>query len=113
MKKESAMDQRVAQFWSTYWCGCGDPESAADSFREIMEMFQEDDRNGYTSVHVNYERFKAYSEKHGEGLTYCILYWLTGMGLIEHGGSVGGSWMTDLGRHIREQALTSTGEFEY
>jgi hypothetical protein len=77
------------------FCGCGDPEAAYSLVRDILNLAP------------FYDDWKAVRDLFGEGPAsegayYLVLYLIDGAGLIEHGGSIGGSWLTPKGTHYRE-----------
>ncbi len=77
------------------WCGCGSP---SEGYAALLETLQ--------SYHTNGDRRK-WSEARGgnwsgdgNGYDYLILYFLNAHHLMEHGGSVGGSWLTKKGESV-------------
>ncbi len=80
------------------FCGCGSPEDAYALVRDILTLapFFE----GWETGHANHEKVRALIGT--DGAFYLVLYGLDGAGLLEHGGSVGGSWLTAKGRHYLE-----------
>lgn len=99
------IEQEAANFWVKYFCVCGEWEKSLDAFREIMRVFSPDDHG---HCRMDGQARDAYIEKHGQGLTHCILYWLDAMGLAEHGTSINWSWLTPLGAHVRNEVLNGT-----
>lgn len=68
-------------------CGCGSgdlPYRAA----EVLRNFGRE--------HLSKERWSVYDDAANEVLAH----WLDSKGLIEHGGSVNGSWLTDKGEEL-------------
>jgi DNA-binding PadR family transcriptional regulator len=93
--------EHLCQLTSTdlKFCGCGDPGAVYDLIRDLLGLIAEkwaDD---------GHDHWREVSQKitdligGGTGTYYAVLYWLDGSGLIEHGGSVGGSWLTEKGKH--------------
>ena len=72
------------------FCGCGNPNSSLEFIRDILIIIKE--HGAYSD-----ELSKKLSD---EGLLYFVLYYLDSKGLTEHGGSVGGSWITEKGEEI-------------
>jgi len=68
------------------FCGCGDPTSAMILIRDILNSIKE----GGTDQTL----FPS------DGLYYFMLYWLDDKGFTEHGTSIHGCWLTDLGKEI-------------
>lgn len=89
---EPPTDVRI--FFSTYFCGCGEPEEAMESFKELMGLFEDDV--------ISLGKLNVFEEKYGKGHSILMLYFLGGMNLTEHGGSVYGCWLTKLGQDVKE-----------
>lgn len=70
-------------------CGCGVPESAGVLVRDILAALPSWEHEG--------ELDKVLPT---DGLLYFVLGVLTDANLIEHGGSIGGSWLTDRGDDV-------------
>lgn len=68
-------------------CGCGDSEGAYDLVREILAL---------TPFYDNREKLEALCPP---AALHIVLSCLDGAGLIEHGGAIGGSWLTPKGSH--------------
>lgn len=89
----------------TQFCGCGDPESAAEWLRDLLMLL---DTSGQDSA-VWEARSKALDAhwakvviadeqgQHYGPLYYIINYWITEQEWTEHGGCVPG-WTTDKGK---------------
>jgi len=77
------------------FCGCGSPEDAAKFLMECLETHEKPEDH-------DYDKDKEFWSKHGSGGEYFIRYALDRSGLTEHGGSVGGAWLTDFGNHVLE-----------
>lgn len=72
-------------------CGCGDPASAWQLIHGLLKLapFYED------------QRWKQARELIGsDGAKHIVLSAMTDADLLEHGGSIGGSWATDKGRWV-------------
>lgn len=72
-------------------CGCGNPEDAYGLVRDIL----------------NLAPFYEHPEKvldliSNDGAYHLVLSMLSNAKLIEHGGGIGGSWLTEKGKHYRE-----------
>jgi hypothetical protein len=82
------------------FCGCGNPE---DSLRYVRDSLQHIDM--LTKVHEKAMTYEAWDEA-GTALMgsarYFTLYVLAEKELTQHGGSVGGAWLTPKGREILE-----------
>lgn len=66
-------------------CGCGDPYAVAQLVLDVL------------ALHPLYEG-GALAEQPSDGLWYFVLGVLDSLGLTEHGGSIGGGWLTDKGK---------------
>jgi hypothetical protein len=86
-------------YWENYWeyienklglCGCIDEDITDDIFSVLLQL-------GESSGSVYYTNFTIEGpDKYKE----LILHLLDSKGLIEHGGSIRGSWLTDEGREV-------------
>jgi hypothetical protein len=76
------------------FCGCGDPESALEYVAKILQAAKEK---------KIYERWKELFNSEGQG--YFVLYTLDNKGVIEHGTSVGSSWLTQKGKELLEDII--------
>jgi hypothetical protein len=89
------------------WCGCGNPGDALAFMRDVLEvMWQRSEESRAEAHNKPYEQsaWKRGCDKLDEmlpgilGMSY--LYMLDAHDLTEHGGSVGGSWLTDKGKAV-------------
>ncbi len=76
------------------WCGCGNPDDALEYLRQILQLFKDKDK--YDEV------CELIHLKDQPGLGYMILYYLDSIELTEHGGSVGGCWLSEKGETFLE-----------
>ena len=78
------------------FCGCGCPGDAYDLVRNILQL---------CPLYDNWETGTSNSAKVQEilggidGTFYLVLYAIDSLDLIEHGGSIGGSWLAEKGTH--------------
>lgn len=78
------------------FCGCGCPEDAYDLIRNILQL---------CPLYENWESGTSNGAKVQEilggidGTFYLVLYAIDSLDLIEHGGSIGGSWLTQKGEY--------------
>lgn len=87
-------------FNSGNFCGCENPEDAATFLRDILRLAP------------LYESRSALEELLPRpGLRSFVLYQVDSMGLLEHGGVISGSWLTDLGVDVL-RALEAVSDFE-
>lgn len=82
-------------------CGCGNPESTYESIRRLLNI-----RNDWRVNKIKYEEVIERYEKELHvnrdddiqwGLLQFMLYQLDSCGILEHGSSIGGSWLTKEG----------------
>jgi hypothetical protein len=106
--------QELRVFFQEWMCGCGSPPAAArlvyDVLRVIetrwreckaLDLFKPSDRPALDAIWREEDRaMKALLPS--DGVYYFVLYLLDRWDLLEHGGSVGGSWLTDRGRAVLE-----------
>jgi hypothetical protein len=100
----------LEELWDKWnFCGCGCPEVACEFLRDALRLIkQRSDENSGGLAAENMERYKAnwdkiaafLGEKDRPGMYWLFLYWLDAQGLIEHGGNVGGGWLTEHGREV-------------
>lgn len=69
-----------------YWCGCGNPELACAALLRLLKLHP---------LYDNRAEFEEWIADDGVG--YLLFYQLDHMELTEHGGSVGGAWLTPKG----------------
>ena len=83
-------------------CGCGCPEYTNELIRKILIIRSEwrDEKLSYDDVIKRYKTdLDLYNENDNHyGTLQFILYMLDAHGIVEHGSSVGGCWLTDLGK---------------
>ena len=106
------------------FCGCGDPEGVLLWVLGVLEAFKDRsdenrklanayDENELFDTEAEEFRSKAWSKNSaaiddvldckdcGEGaVKLFVLYQIDNLGLLEHGTSIGGSWLTDLGEKV-------------
>jgi hypothetical protein len=84
-------------------CGCGQPEEAYNFLRQVLSIC---DRRGCHDnpptkewVMIEPEIAKLIAAK-PDTVAHVLLHFLTDKDVLEHGGSVGGSWLTPAGEEI-------------
>lgn len=97
-------------------CGCGSPSTAIKYVMEILSIINKgtpDDRTDQESWGLSRKELEAFFKSEGE--YYFVLYNLDHLGFLEHGSSIGGSWITDKGKKFLEDAteFLSPAEDEY
>ena len=90
---------RVVLSW---FCGCGAPEAASRALLELLEL------------HPLYEHQEAFQIRFpDDGVQYLLLYLLDHLDLTEHGGNVGGGWLSPKGFAVRDALRREvTDDFE-
>lgn len=82
------------------WCGCGNPENIDLLFLWELRYLSTEDRFKIDDVSWKW-RYKNHTERMGTARDI-VGYILDVMGATEHGGSVGGAWLTDEGVALRD-----------
>lgn len=79
------------------FCGCGSPEDAYELVRDILRLapFYE----GWKDGTPNRAKVRELLGR-TDAVFYLVLYQLDRAGLIEHGGGIGASWLTQKGVHV-------------
>lgn len=83
-------------------CGCGCPEDAFNFCRDVLGKFdRRANRSDDTAPWINAEdAVKALILERPDDAAHVISHLLTHLRLLEHGGSVGGSWLTAWGEQV-------------
>jgi hypothetical protein len=83
------------------YCGCGLPESALELTRDVLATI---DARWSVGDHSDgaFAKYRARMKEllPSDGIEYVVLYHLDSVDMIEHGGGVGGSWLTREGRDM-------------
>lgn len=82
-------------------CGCGNPEFTYEVIRQILNI----QSKRFDSAETYKERQKHFSDlcnssmdnENYYGLIQFVLYILDDKGFLEHGGSIGGAWLSEKG----------------
>jgi hypothetical protein len=96
-------EHQAAHYGLLMLCGCGSPDDAYNFCREALACF---DRRGChdhppTRDWINAENaLKKLIQDRPDDAAHVLAHLLTHLRLLEHGGSVGGSWLTDNGERI-------------
>lgn len=86
-------------FFQEWFCGCGNPEVAAETLRVVL------------TLHPLYDHQKEIDALiPNDGVRLLLLYTIDHFDLTEHGTGIGGGWLTDKGKSVlaaleREKAL--------
>jgi len=79
--------RNVALALSNLYCGCGNPESAIELVHDLLTA---------APFYENRDRVKELLPT--TGIEMVVFYALESAELIEHGSSIGGSWLTERGK---------------
>ena len=91
--------QELRVFLNSWQCGCGQPEQAARFLHEMLKL---------CPFFENREALKA--KLPDDGLEYFVLYILDHLDVIEHGGGVGGAWLSEYGKSVLEALDREVGD---
>jgi hypothetical protein len=97
---ETVQDAVLVGFFG--FCGCADPDGALQLIHDALRVLTEapewkaNDQN-WTNAYAKYKNAKLAIFK-TDGIETFVLYVLDKKGLVEHGGSVFGSWLTNDGQ---------------
>ena len=82
------------------FCGCGGPGLTASWLRDLLRLHDtaSTDLSGTGTARDTF--WKEATGKSFGPVYYLIHYWLDDRGWTEHGGSVGGGWLTEKGRAV-------------
>jgi len=88
-------NKEFIDFWCEKlgFCGCGCPEDTAKYLLSLLNILNFDN---------DYEKKMELLGEDNEPRSYLILYLLDKAGWTEHGGSVGGCWLSDEGKKVRK-----------
>jgi hypothetical protein len=90
-------EQDVYHFAVLGLCGCGRPDEAYNFVRDVLAKL---DRRG-DGPWINAEDAIALDiDANPKMAAHAILHLLANLNVMEHGGSVGGSWLNDMGHAI-------------
>lgn len=91
--------QKLRVFLQEWFCGCGRPEAAAKRLRDLL------------ALHPLFDHRAEFEQLVPDaGLQELVLYTLDHFALTEHGGSIGGSWLTDTGTDVLEALNRETSD---
>ena len=98
MSEPDVMTAKELYFWDTEsefpMCGCGQPEDVLALVRDALELLRDE-------ITVDrMKRLEVLCADRKDELFYLLLYTFDHAGLIEHGTSVYGSWLSEHGRRL-------------
>lgn len=103
-------EHQAAHFGLLHLCGCGCPEDAYNFCRDALACF---DRRGChdnppTRAWINAEdALKVLVQDRPDDAAHVLAHLLSHLDLLEHGSSVGGSWLTKDGERIIDMGPTT------
>lgn len=109
MSDQTEYPNEVQRFYyeTLKWCACGNPDEALGFMRDVLATMKARSDENIGPFDEPYAE-SAWAKRTAEldaalgdgmlGLSY--LYMLDSHGLTEHGGSVGGSWLTGEGERV-------------
>jgi len=79
-------------------CGCGSSDTLQELAFEVLELFSKPHKDRDFSVYdkIEYE---------------IIAHWLDNVGMIEHGSSIGGAWLSEEGEQVFESIKSVKEKF--
>lgn len=83
--------QDLSVFLQDWFCGCGNPRDAAAALLRLLRLHPAYDHT---------EELEALIPDNG--IRHLLLYHLDQLGLTEHGGNIGGAWLTDKGEAVQD-----------
>lgn len=94
---DRSLEHKLGHFFfdDLHLCGCGIPESAARLVRDVLRLAPFYENQGALQVLLP-----------TDGIFYLVLGQLNNADLIEHGGCIGGSWLTEKGKELLGQLET-------
>lgn len=78
------------------WCGCGSPAEVMKFMHNVLQTIY--DRRANWTAETTQKIFDLVPRDTQLGMSY--MYMLDGFGLLEHGTSIGGSWLSDEGERV-------------
>lgn len=85
--------EELAVVLQEWYCGCGNPEDASGALLHLLELHPLYDAASQQDLDTWIP---------DSGVRHLLLYMLDRLDLTEHGGSVGGGWLTDNGEAVRD-----------
>jgi hypothetical protein len=93
-------EHQAAHYGLLHLCGCGCPEDAYNFCRDVLAAFDRRGAKGGDGWIDAEDAVKKVILERPDQAAHVISHLLTHLRLLEHGGSVGGSWLTDDGARI-------------
>ncbi len=96
MENEKLQKEGLQAIHSLNFCGCGDPSDAYSALLETLKVHNAPENQTLEERITIRENWN----KKLDIYNYLILYFIDAAGLTEHGGSVGGCWLTQKGQAV-------------
>lgn len=93
--------EEIADFFSyeiIKLCGCGCPEDTIISIRDYLQIVNDKRNEEWEAIKNNFLEKFGVETVYDNPLLQFMAYMLDDKGLTEHGTSIGGNWITDLGK---------------
>lgn len=96
------------------FCDCGNPEDIMQLIKDILNQIEHkrDDEKTYEDNQEEIIKIFNFNGKVNHAVRDFILNYLDIVGLLEHGGSIGGSWLTEKGQVILS-LMNQVDDFEF
>ena len=129
---EEAKQVHDFYFEKLKFCGCGRPEDTLLFIKNLLVIIDEKWKQEKT-MDNHHERYTMFQNKlrevfefenkqednthfsdTQEGIIQFVLYYLNEVDILEHGGSVGGSWLSEEGKNVLQilNKITEWGELD-
>ena len=102
---EDYLVSEVIEFFNRYigMCGCGCPEYTYEMLRKLLRIRldrsnEELDCGKVSQRYLDDIGLDENQNKDHDGIVHFILYILDDKDIVEHGSSIGGCWLTELGK---------------
>lgn len=102
-------EKQAAHYGLLKLCGCGNPEAAYNFCRDALKIF--DRRGGGEFIQAELY-LTALIRDDPTTASHVFAHLLTHLRLMEHGGAVGGSWLTPDGARIVDMGPMTEAEME-
>jgi len=83
-------------------CGCGSPERTQEVIKLVLEAHSIKDYKCRMEALSNICDVDINKNANYDGLIQFVLYILDSHGILEHGSSIGGAWLTEKGKALLE-----------
>lgn len=110
---------REIYFEKLKFCGCGRPQDTMlfikDFLNVIYDKFESklnyDEYQNRLKEVFQFQNIENHFTDTQYGIFQFVAYYLDEIGIIEHGGGIGGAWLSDVGKQLRD-LLNNVEDFE-